>query len=508
MLGSPDRGSGLDDRLRGQSEVLGIVLLIGMVAIGAIGVLVVAGAVTSDLTHQAETERVEQAFVELGKTVGTATIATDVSHSVTLEAGEHGAVTREQSGWIKVTSDGLDEPINETIGTIEYEGEDGSYIAFEAGGVFREQGDQTVIVSNPPIHYDAASETLTLPITTVSGDERLGSGNVVISHDETRTYRDVNVVENETIEVTIRSDYYRGWIQFFESEAGDTSIRNVDHENRTVTALLGYDEIENAFSDGLGVPSEENHDVHHQVADEEDINDNVPMPPMDDAIEDMIDRIHAGKMETDANLSAESDPSGVYGDGTYYIDEIREGDWFEFDISDGNVTVVVEGNITVTEHITVTNPQDETALRVYSGGELLEIDGEVCAEGCNGEDTKHVQLYGTSEMGVNLGPTAGGSLDGLLYVASNEEKDWPTETQGGQCNDMDVHPQVLLHGNQPLLNGSIVAYSICAHSADGNFEYDTTLDDEDIDVYPEGYNPPPQVTYLNVAHTELVVENE
>ncbi|WP_440764611.1 DUF7289 family protein [Natronorubrum sp. DTA7] len=493
---------------RGQSTVLGIVLLIGMVAAGSVGILLVAGDSISDIEHESEQDRIEQAFVELSQKMGESSTNDDVTQSMDLEAGEQGAVARQNTGWINVSSDGLNEPINETIGTIEYESDDGTKIAYEAGGVFRETGEETRVVSAPPINYDVGSETLSLPVVTVSGEQTLHSGDIKFKHQNTTTYADANVVEDADVTVTIKSEYYRGWQRFFEQEAGDTVTDNVDPDNQTVTVKLGYQEMENAFDTGVTHPPDGLDDFCTGSPHDPDcvIGDNAQeglMQPIDPVVNDMIADAKSGEMEVE-NLSGEEahDGEDQLSAGTYFTESIEESGHFEFDLSDGNATLIVEDDILADgKTITVDDWDDDHHLRVYAGGDLImDGGGDICVQSCTRESAKLIQVYGTSEMGVDFGTGGSPQFEGVLYAASDKDS-WGE--RAGQC-DTDV--QVCIQSN-PEIFGSIVAGSVDVHSNAMDFTYDTDLQDADIDMYPDEYSLPPRLTYLNVAHHEVDIKN-
>jgi hypothetical protein len=95
-------------RDRGQSALLGFVLLIGIGAVASVGLLVVGGEALSSTEHQAEEERVLQAFTELSQTMQTVSANDDVSRSIDLDAGEHGAVVKTDTSTLSVSGGGSD----------------------------------------------------------------------------------------------------------------------------------------------------------------------------------------------------------------------------------------------------------------------------------------------------------------------------------------------------------------------------------------------------------------
>ena len=90
----------------------------------------------------------------------------------------------------------------------------------------------------------------------------------------------------------------------------------------------------------------------------------------------------------------------------------------------------------------------------------------------------------------------------MIYVASTE-----TFSDNHVHTSENCDAQVCIQANADFY-GSIVASSVDFTGGQGslNFDYDPDLADLD-GAYPDGYEPPPQVTYLNVAHHEVIVEN-
>jgi len=484
---------------RGVSAILGLVLLIGMVATISVGILLVAGDMMADAEQRSANERVEQSFVELSQQMQTASSNDDVSHSIDLDVGQSGAVVKKDTGHITVTSDALSKDINLTIGTIEYESDDGTKIAYQSGAVFRETGNETQVVSAPPIHYETATNTLTLPVSNVAGEQELGSGDVSISHTNTTTFQEANVVENENVMITVKSDYYRGWESFFRNQAGDTSVQHVDHENRTVEVEVGYIDLENAFDSGVTY-SEDIGDFKDKFGDDARVGN---MPEMDPVIEQMVEDAEDDPEDDIEDLGVINDDKNL-DEGMYYAEEVnlQSDDRISADASDGNVTLIVDGDVTISDddaRITVDTDDDgDHALRVYLTGDFNMDKGRVEPNPSDGAaKAEQLQIYGTSELDGRFWK---GYFHGTFYAASN---DWdePNELVSGNKDKY----QFVIQSN-PALNGALVVHSANIHANASTFTYDETLEDEDFDAYPQGYELPPDLTYLNVVKQEVEVE--
>lgn len=493
----------------GQSAVLSLVILIGMVAAISVGILVVAGDVMSSAEQQSEHDRVEQAFVELSHTMSTVSASDDTSRSVQFEAGESGAVTKTKAGWVTIRGGGVNIT-KQPMGAVEYRGDDGTIISYQSGGVWRETGNQTRMLSAPNINYDSDDDTLWFPITTLSGQQSLDSGEISVKHTKTNPMRHVSFVKNDSVTITIQSDYYRGWERYFRTEAGGTSIQDVDHENRTITVLLGYADIEGAFDEGATIGSDDPdhfYDKHSNFGS--NYRTGTPLPEMDTVIEQMVADAKAGK-NVDKNLS-NGNYSNPLDEGTYFVDKIDGDENYRFDLSNGNATLIVGDDVNLGDsgsiRVVDQDSDEKNVLRIYAGGDDLVLDGDICAKSNCSDDAQVIQFYGPSTMSVHQGPGSKGAFEGVLYIASSEEKDWWKDSEvknNGKCKE---YHQMHMQGGGDFY-GSIVAYSACAQSSSVSFDHDPKLKDANIEPYSDEYPLPPQITYLNVAVHELDVQNK
>ncbi|WP_449289592.1 DUF7289 family protein [Natronobacterium lacisalsi] len=489
---------GPDRTRRGQSTLIGLVLLIGMAAAISTSMLLVAGTTTADIQQDSEDERVESAFVELGQQLMTTSTESDVARSIDIDVGQDGAVVREDSGTINVSSEALETTALEdlTIGTVEYEGDGGTTIAYEAGAVFRETGNETRVVSAPPIHYETETDTLTMPVTTITGEQELGTGDVRLEHAETEAFREATVVENDSVTITIESDYYRGWESFFRNQAGDTSVQRVDHENRTIEVEVGYIDLESAYDSGVTY-SEEVDDFKDEFGDDARVGN---MPEMDPVIEEMREDAIEEANENPAHDLGTITGDVSLDDGLYYADEIdlQDSNTISADASSGNVTILVDGDVTISDphaEVTVDTEGEDNALRIYLTGNFNMDKGKVAPDSSIGETkSEQLQVYGTSDLD---GRFWDGNFTGTFYAASN---DWegPNELTGSEY-------QVDFHSN-PEFNGGLVVHSANIHASAAEFEYDDSLEGGEFNAYPGDYTLPPQLTYLNVAKHEIEID--
>ncbi len=239
---------------RGQAAVIGIVLLVGLVAVGGIGILLIGDQINDESRQRAENTRIEQAFLQLGQDIDTVS-RTDAGVRLTdLDLPNRGgsAVREEVSGQIWVnrtnfTTRTTDVLVNRSIGAIRYETDDDTTFVYQSGAVFRETGNNTIVLSNPSFQYaldrNGGNPTLTLPIVTTMGPATIPNGEVRTRKVSTETPLNEDIiVENDLVSVTVQSEWYIGWAAYFRELAAtsgstETAV-SVNHARQTASLDL------------------------------------------------------------------------------------------------------------------------------------------------------------------------------------------------------------------------------------------------------------------------------
>ncbi len=281
---STDVSSTRTGRLRAQSDVVGLVLVLGMVLAGTAAIVTLGASALGDTQTQSELERAEHTLTLLNSR--TSMVALGDSEQQTVSFGQDSGQLRADpdAGWLRIThynysGDGDDEVIfNNSLGAVTYENNNVE-MAYQGGGVWRQprQGASRM-VSPPEFHYRGA--TLTLPIIRVGNDASGGGGSTarIVQGDATRlVYPNTttsggsevgapynvtgeaygNPVGNGTVNVTIKSDYYEGWAEYFRQRT-DGDIDTFPDDNRvrigliTLAGSIGPFEVPSE-GNGLGV---------------------------------------------------------------------------------------------------------------------------------------------------------------------------------------------------------------------------------------------------------------
>lgn len=232
---------------------VGVALIFGIVIIGTVGIVVLGGAAIDRTQDQAEVQRAEHVLTLFDSR--TAMVALGDSTTQTTELVGSGPYrTNSTAGHITLVhsnyNDSDDEVLySESMGTLFYN-TGKTEVAYQGGGVWRKsQSGDAQMVSPPEFHF--RQSTLTVPLIRLTNnasgsgptDARVsstGPGTPVYPNPSTiyadGSNRYSNPLENGTLVVYVRSQYYEGWAQYFRTrtEANVTEFP----DNQTVKADL------------------------------------------------------------------------------------------------------------------------------------------------------------------------------------------------------------------------------------------------------------------------------
>jgi hypothetical protein len=242
--GEDRRGFGRPGSGRGQSETLGFVLVFALMLVGALIVVALGATALNGTEDQVSDQRAEKAMTQFDSKAGLVALEEADSQRVSFatDAGEQFQV-QENRGWMNVTyqnqtSGYRQEVLNETLGAVVYRRGD-TRLAYQGGGVFQVTENGGRMVSPPEFHYRGG--TLTLPTVVVEGEGTLGGSATVRQGDVERHFPTTetnltNPLDNHLVTVTVRTEYYMGWGQYFE-ERTDGEVE-YNHEKETARLLL------------------------------------------------------------------------------------------------------------------------------------------------------------------------------------------------------------------------------------------------------------------------------
>jgi hypothetical protein len=501
--------------------VLAVALLIGFVVMGMLSVALV-GSITLDRAQDnAQNQRVELAFVEFSQSVTSVAFGQGTTEQVAFDIRANDAAVRhDETGSIRVYTD--DTLIaNRTFGSVEYTRK-GSTLAYQAGGVWRGTGANADMVSPPPFDYDDGSLNAWIPIVT--GERTLTRSAIDLRRNGSGQALDrQSVVQGQLVTVEIQSKYYGGWANYLRQQTNDVSI-TVDHENETVVMRLGEPAIDSTFSQGVFATSGDiqfdggNSEIDGNVSAGGTVSDHsrVTGDVTEGATNDLriLDDVIEKKVRDAENDSAMPVMHPEYGGAllsggeTYYDDDgftLENGEDLTVDLSAGNVTMIVDGNISLERgDIDIVNGGDNRAFRIYSTGNFGMGNSQAGVE----DESQYFQVYGTSEMQIAVTGGSQADLYGTIYAPRNEpalEGNEPNAAAepfgtGNKCDGWDT---CIVAGNSEVSGAIIAGPTIVGQSTE--IVYDQDL----LDVQPSlqlehGLYPPP-ITYLHLSVYEITV---
>jgi Mg-chelatase subunit ChlD len=250
---------------RAASAIVGLVLLFGMVMVGAGLILMASMSATDQVQQQNELNNAELSLQEASVRLQTLSyqdnddvasfdLAGRNSDDVRIES--NGNLTFQLNGQASCTA-------RMELGSIIYRNDEGQSVAYQAGGVWRDDGNGVSIVSPPDLTYQTDQidnrtvRSLDFPVVNVQGDLNTASGEVTARQVDNPGGPSMEqqlclpVSENSTIDrvrsmtITVENNaYYEAWERYLDDEFGDEVLdKQVDHDTQTLryTVPLGHD---------------------------------------------------------------------------------------------------------------------------------------------------------------------------------------------------------------------------------------------------------------------------
>ncbi len=240
---------------RGQSETVGVALLLGITILGSVSVVGFGAASLDSARTSSVMEGTGHAMTQLDSQVAVVALGeSDVQRFSLGRSGKGSYSIRPDEGWINVThynrtgSEQTETLFNKTMGSVVYKRND-RVVAYQGGGVWLERDGNSVMVSPPEFHYRSA--TLTLPLIRISGSDNAAgqvTGRIVVEERSRRIFPNEssaytvgsgsyqNPVKDGKVTVTIHSDYYQAWAEYFRTRS--TGKVTVFDTNKTVELTL------------------------------------------------------------------------------------------------------------------------------------------------------------------------------------------------------------------------------------------------------------------------------
>lgn len=374
---------------RGQSEILGYILIFSIMIAGA-GIIVGLGVTAiNDTERGLSDDRAEKALTQFDSKAGLVALGEADSQQVSFatEAGEQFRVN-EDDGWMAVTvenrsSEVSEDIMNVTLGSLTYTNE-GTKLAYQGGGVWRADASGGSMISPPEFHY--RNGTLTLPAVTVTGDVVSGGDMSIRQAGETSIFPTsekedrLNPLEEHRVDVTVQSEYYRGWGQYFMDRTdGDVEF---DHErNIVVVTLVSPVDVDEVTAASASLSAGGEFSVYGTSASSCDGAGDVYTDSYDSSdgpyCEQFKENDEPPAWNGDVVYGKDVDISDGSGGSNFYGDVVS-GQTVTVDDSEGSGQPEVYGNISYVDDC-ITDREEESGdcskrIANESGGQVFEID--------------------------------------------------------------------------------------------------------------------------------------
>lgn len=324
---------------RAVSPVVGFAILLALTIAIAGGVVFVGGEALSQLEHSMRSNQAANEMTQFDSQAAVVALGRSKSQQVPLSGT--GEISVESDAGriqiIKADETGQTVVLNETYGAVVQETEE-TTIAYQGGGVWRKRGNGTSMISPPEFHY--RGQTLTFPVIRVVGanDTAVETGPLTVTETGSHKLFNTHRLTDGHIQVTITSEYHRGWAAYFESrtEGGVTHYP----ANQTVSVNLTVPFTE-TFDHGVGAtadPPAINATGVSQMPGEAGVEGPSVSPMVDKQISDC----QTGNC-TDLSTAA---ADGSLENGTYYENGDINLSNTNYDTNSGDIDIVVNGDMT------------------------------------------------------------------------------------------------------------------------------------------------------------------
>jgi len=229
-----------------------MVLIFALVIGATTTVVVIGGSAISDTKEQLDMRTAENTMTQVDSQASLVGLGQSERQVVELGTAEKGDYKLDDTaGQITVSHSERSDPIlQEDLGKLYYES-DGTEVTYQGGGVWRSDGDGNAIMVSPPeFHYRDA--TLTLPIVTLDGSERIGDTAVFTHSNTVKAYPtdgNTNPIESGLVTVSVQSEFYRAWGNYFEERTSGSV--DYDPDNSTATVKLTVETEEQSVDAGV-----------------------------------------------------------------------------------------------------------------------------------------------------------------------------------------------------------------------------------------------------------------
>lgn len=515
---------------RGQTEVIGFALLLG-IGVGSAAFMIAVGATPlEEIQGQTNEQQAKSGFSTMSSDVTTVGLSgRETSNKIDAsftQAGED--ITVKGDSTVTVRSVDINgnstQVIKNDMGYLEYETETGTTLYYENGGIWREYGNGNGYerITTPEFHYE--NQTVTFPIIQIIPVDDSVSNSFKATHIKTGRSTEQLFVDNQIIEIEITSPVYEGWGEYFEDEVSGANVE-YDHEQNTVLIELGsrsktLDSFTDAALSGGDITLDGNNasiegdaGARGQIDGSGTITGNVT-EDADYTLLSMDNTIDARIETADTYLNSLSGKTLTKG---HYVvgDTSLKNDNLTVDLSSGDVTLAIDGNFNVTNGstINVINPEGGK-LETYVKEDFYMTRGGPSWTVEDGKSNKNI-VYSSKDSEAHFGNQA--TFNGVLYAPSTESTtgqsgNSSTKRKGGGPNatgGCSTSGSAVCLATNSNVNGAIVAGSTTMRN-NSTIDYDEeNLSDFSFNVdLAEDENRRPELTFFHSSNTRIEISDD
>jgi hypothetical protein len=249
---------------RGQSYLIGVILIIGLVLVGSVVVLLIGNFAIDDLQQSVDIQEAEYSMREVDSRLSEISTSPNDVHTLDF-SGKGGDVEVRKNSYMLITANGKPSKCQEKVklGSIIKNSGDGEQIAYEGGGVWRKSGDGSVMLSPPDLQY--RDGTINFPVVGIGGSVSGQVGDLKAEKDKTASKQRTKQIRQtlsksacwppSSIEITVKSQYYDAWARYFEKEIGG-SAKRMPAQNKASIEITKLASL-NAKKSGKSISSDE-----------------------------------------------------------------------------------------------------------------------------------------------------------------------------------------------------------------------------------------------------------
>lgn len=470
---------------RGQSSLIGVILIILITSIGISVVLFIGVGALADAQQSAKIDRAESTMTQLDSQAALVALGSTNAQQIDFPHSNDGVVNvNGTAGSIKilvVNETGESLIVEKNLGSLQYEFDD-TTLAYQGGGVWRERDGNAIMVSPPEYHY--RDQTLTFPIIRVSGTSgSIAQGGAIqirnggsVQHFPSATQS--NPLRSGHLHVEITSKYHEGWKSYFETRSEGA----VTHHpmNQTVSVNLTVPVTEE-FETAISATSNDGDAISHSGSQHGGFGTpqetGADQPSASPRVADKISTcVSSGCKDL---VSEQSD--GVLENGTYYAGSDVSLDETTYDTSSGPINIVVDGNFTfaggggagTTHHEIV----GDGSVTVYAKGDV-DLSGNTGVN-TNGQSQDLLVLIHSNGGDFTVSGTA--QYTGLIYAPHSSL----TINGGGSPSNDNIVGSAVVHNATSHGNGNLVFQ----HPVSFEMEFESMTD----------------ITYLHITENRIEV---